>query len=636
MSVYGDDYWDFSAIGYYGFNFGRHGLSCENIALIKQAMVFIIYHPRLFPGRVKSCRSYFDLLVKIGGVCDRYDIKISDLHKFPRVFSAVFDVIKSVRIKHSISQLHKLKLYERELGFSIASDGFLKLLAREVKEHEAVQHPYIPPRIWSYQVERLSEVLNDFLQHQAAIEKAFKWMHKAYVHNLKVVSPCYQSPFSERNLYRDNRVLYKGNFDTFLHERRLFSLFDKWLEPEKKSVYGYSYSTQSFSKYLTFVRDASIIFILNFSLQRKKEATSLRRDCFHVEIDKYLGEVCILIGETTKTDEDSDARWVVPNTIKKAIDICTCIARLRLSVLREDIDLSREDRENPYLMFPSTEIWSSNSSKVRSSFMRHGALVSHRALDYDNVLRRGLKLFDDDVIRITEEDAQMALSLTPNLYEREWFEVGKPWRFSCHQLRRTLAVNMFSSREVSVSSIQHQMKHLSRNMTLYYGRHYTNLRLNSVAEAALVLESYNNVYQRLIEVIDDEVNNVRPHGKILGFDTVIDLVDAGEEKKLMKLIRDGQVGVRRTLLGFCMKAGSCEYGGIESISKCMVGDGGGVCADAIFKRKNKDKLLRLREFHHNEIERLPPGSMRVGALKKEIYAIGVYIDAIEREEEAGN
>lgn len=631
LSIFGDDYWDFSALGYYGFNFGRHGLSDQNLVLLKQAMVFIMYHPKLFPGKLKSCRSYFDLLVKIGSVCEHHGITIRDLHKFPRIFPSVVEALQSARFQDKISQLHKLKLYENELGFSIASDGLLRLLARDVQEYVAVQHPYIPSRLWNYQIERLSEALTDFVRHQDAIEKAFKWMHRAYKHNLEVAPASHQSPFTGRHLHRSRRVVYEGNFEHFLHKRGLLGLFKRWLEPENKTVYGYSYSTQAFSKYLTFVRDASILFILNFSMQRRQEAVSLRSDCFHVERDRYLGDVCFLFGETTKTDEDSDARWVVPNTVKKAVDVCSWVARLRLTALPEDLDLSEEDKVNPHLMFPSTEPWSSNSSKLQATLARHGVLVSKRGFDYDNVIRRGLKLFDTDVLRIMEEDEREALSLTPNLYEREWFGVGKPWCFSCHQLRRTLAVNMFASQEISVSSIQHQMKHLSRNMTLYYGRHYTNLRLNSVAEAALVLESYKSVYQKLVDVIDNEVDNVKPHGVIPSFDSIVELVEAGEAKKLTKMIQDGQVGVRRTLLGFCMKAGSCEYGGIESISKCTGGDGKGICADAIFARKNKDKLLRLQSSHQNELDQLPPDSMRAGALKQEIHAIEVYIDVIDRD-----
>ncbi|MGN5075129.1 hypothetical protein ACTG2C_09490 [Aeromonas veronii] len=631
LSFYGDDYWDFSAFGYYGFHFGKHGLSRRNLELIKQATLFVMYHPGIFPGRIKSCRSYVDMLVKIGLVCDCHGISISDLHKFPAVFPAVVDSLQSARILDRISQLHKLQLYEHELGFCIASNAFLKLLARDVQGHETVQHPYIPPRLWSYQVERLNELLSDFESHQNAIEDAFRWMHQAYVHNLNVVPAKYQSPFSERHLHQSIRVVYDGTFDDFLAERNLLDVFRKWLTPEKKSVHDFSYSTHAFSKYLSFVRDAAILFILNFSLQRKQEAASLRSDCFHVEHDPSLGDVYFLLGETTKTDEDSDARWVVPYAVKKAVDICVSIAKLRLLALREDVELSHEDRANPYLLFPSTELWSSNSSKVSCMLARHGGLVSKQTLDYDNVMRRGLKLFDESIQIVTEDDARIALSLTPNLHEREWFGVGKPWRFAMHQLRRTLAVNMFASQSVSVSTIQHQMKHLSRNMTLYYGRHYSRLRLNSVAQAAIVLEAYSSVYERLVDVIENDTDNVRPHGRMMGVEMVINLVDAGEEKKLMKLIRDGQVGARRTLLGFCMKPGACEYGGIESVSKCAGGGGGGICGDAIFLRKNKEQLLKLRKSHQEALERLGNDSMRVGALKQEIHAIEVYLDVIERE-----
>lgn len=77
-----------------------------------------------------------------------------------------------------------------------------------------------------------------------------------------------------------------------------------------------------------------------------------------------------------------------------------------------------------------------------------------------------------------------------------------------------------------------------------------------------------------------------------------------------------------------MKAGSCEYGGIESVSRCAGGDGRGVCADAIFERKNEAKLRRLKSAHEKQLESLFPTSPRYSALRQEIYAIEVYLDAI--------
>lgn len=62
-------------------------------------------------------------------------------------------------------------------------------------------------------------------------------------------------------------------------------------------------------------------------------------------------------------------------------------------------------------------------------------LNSKRTLDYANIIRRGSRLFDQQEIVVTEEDSRIALSMTPNLFNKEWFGIGKPWSFSTHQAR---------------------------------------------------------------------------------------------------------------------------------------------------------------------------------------------------------
>jgi hypothetical protein len=77
-----------------------------------------------------------------------------------------------------------------------------------------------------------------------------------------------------------------------------------------------------------------------------------------------------------------------------------------------------------------------------------------------------------------------------------------------------------------------------------------------------------------------------------------------------------------------MKAGVCEYGGIESMAQCAGADGGGICTDAIFKRENGPALRRLKAAHEKKIESLTSESPRFNALKKEIYAIEVYLSVV--------
>jgi len=138
------------------------------------------------------------------------------------------------------------------------------------------------------------------------------------------------------------------------------------------------------------------------------------------------------------------------------------------------------------------------------------------------------------------------------------------------------------------------------------------------------------MYRQIVAVVENSMEYIRPHKREMIPEHLINLVEEREEMKLLKLIKKGSVGCRNTLLGFCMRTGSCEYGGIESVAKCAGADGGGICADAIFDRKNKAELINLSEAHEQELKSLDKDSMRYSALKQEIYAIGVYLDVIDR------
>jgi len=618
LSCYGDDYWDYSAFGYRGFNFSIQKLSKANLKFVKQAMLLVLYHPNLFPGTLKSCQVRFNCLTKIAKTCDYQGILMTDLPKFPRVQPLVAKSLQCSQYKEYISFLHKLRIFSDVVRFEIADKKTLALLASYQLDREVVQHPYIPPRIWSYQVNRLNEVLDDFLEHQKSIKMAFTWISDARNHNQGVqISSIYNSPFSEPHLHQDKRIVYKKGFDHFLNRYGLRNLIEKWLEPKKSRI-------NLISTYLNFVRDAALIYIANFSMQRISEVLSLRTDCFDIERDERLGDVALISGKTTKTDPDDDARWVVPITVKKAVDIAAAIAKLRFPYLPKKLTSSNLTDASMMLATPAWESWSGYGNKGKGAALQ--------GFDYSAFVRRKPCLFDQNTITVTEDDWKIALSLTPNLGNRAGFGVGQPWIFTTHQLRRTINVNMLTSNMVSDNSLQWLMKHLHRNMTLYYGRNYTNLRLNSEVETALIIESYRAVYQQLVAVVKNSVEYVRPHNKELIPSEVINLVDARDEKQLLKLIKQGAVDCRPTLLGFCMKPGPCEYGGIESVAKCAGGLSGGICADAIFVRNSEAKLRNLISTHEMEMESLDSSEPRYNALKQEVYAIGVYLDVIDQQE----
>lgn len=620
LSLYGEDFWDYRAFERSAtFNFSKDNMSVENKLLVKKIIHLVLYNNRLFPGKIRSCSSAFSCLVKIAKVCDSKGVLMSRLQRFQAIHQEVADALQCSSYAVYLNLLHRLRIHAGILGFELFDEKGMAFLASQQGVHDPVQTPYIPPRIWAYQLHRLSECLDDFLEHQKALEKAFSLIAESYKNNAALLSADsrYCSPFNNP-VFTDKgrRMVFNGGLEGFLVEYGLSELIDKWLGKPREQL-----RISRMTAYLNMVREASIFYIMSFSLQRISEAASLRSDCFLVERDDRLGDVGMVVGETTKTDPDSDARWVVPTSVKRAVDVAASIARLRLKHFSSANGAPLGGDSLPLALAP-TEPWVDPGGHRNSK----NELVSQ--LRFGPFMARFPYFFDPDALSVTEEDWRVAVSMTPNIGNRSGFGVGLPWPLAGHQLRRTTTVNMFASSMVSDASIQWLMKHASPKMSLYYGRNYTNLKLNSHAETAVIVESYKAIYRQLASVVEDIVENVRPHSRDMMPVKIVNLVAAGEEKKLKKLIQKGYVGCRRTLAGFCMNAGSCEYGGIESIAQCAGADGGGICADAIFKRDNEAGLSRLKAAHEKEIESLDSESPRFSALKKEIYAIKVYQDVV--------
>ena len=147
LSYYGDDKWDYTALGYAGFNFGKQGFSKDNLHLVKLAMITVVYHPGLFTGSIKGCVIYFQLFTKIAKACDKQKIKITDLYKFPRTHQAIISNLKDSKYQSYLTYLHKLKLYYKDpndpVDFLIADDDFLSKMAAQNYKHNPIQTPYI-------------------------------------------------------------------------------------------------------------------------------------------------------------------------------------------------------------------------------------------------------------------------------------------------------------------------------------------------------------------------------------------------------------------------------------------------------------------------------------------------------------
>lgn len=229
-------------------------------------------------------------------------------------------------------------------------------------------------------------------------------------------------------------------------------------------------------------------------------------------------------------------------------------------------------------------------------------------------------------MKITRADLEVARRLTPNLPENK-YAVGKVWPLGWHQYRRTGTVNMFADGSISDSTLQQQLKHSSRLMSLYYGRNHGRIRLNKDVETAVVMA----MYQAQAEMIKRAASGDRfisPDAPERKEALVVNVLSAKDLDDLIKMARNGKVAFREHRLGGCLKAGVCEYGGIESVARCAGGDGGKPCTDVLYDRLKEPQVRADLRRVSEEIKMLSAGQPRYDALVEERQAMENYLHAI--------
>lgn len=639
LSRWGDSYWDFSAWAgrtlKLDFAGGRHNRSApplgpENQHVMRLLATWILWGP-------KGARSWsflkkqFDLLRRIVVLCDSEGILASNLARFPKLLEKVPVLYPSVVDSHRVLiTLDRLLRARTKIGFTLLDETCIGRLSKafQDRKEEVEQTAYIPPRIWTYQILRLRECLDDFLKHRQQVEDCFNFCVDAYAYNFgSLESALVQEgrrdsyrPFTSHNdgVRARNGRQFHGRFELTAQRFGINTLLERWvLPPNRKNI-----NIKSFAAYLTLVQSAGLAYIANFTLQRKEEAGALRADCLIWEEDPVLGHIPVICGETTKTDPDGDARWPTSPSVEVAVHALTVVAKLRMrcAASNPEVNCSDEDQANPYLFHTAFEPWSAIPSGWKPYSTRP------KVQSYQFVMQRYPRLFDFEQMRITEEDLVTASMFTPNLDKGGKFKVGEIWPLTYHQLRRTGGINMFASGLLSDSSIQVIMKHLTLLQTRYYGQNYSRVRFSEDVEGLTVAARYEVMAKQIATLVEERY--VSPLGEQRKQEIVVNLIGTKDFNALVKSGRKGEVSFRETRLGGCTKKGHCEYGGIESVARCAGGDGDKPCRDAVYDRTKQLSVERQLESVERRLEEAQPGSPRQKALEAEAHGLRNYLDVI--------
>ncbi|CAG9170834.1 hypothetical protein [Cupriavidus pinatubonensis] len=643
LSRWGDSVLDFSA--WVGKTFkldfagGRHNRSApklgpENQYVMRLLTTWLIWGPR-GPKSWNSSRNSFYLIRRIVSLCENEGVLASELERFPKVIDKIHKLFQAKKERETILLiLDRLRRGIETLGICLLNEEGLRILSKSFSanpcagDEETVQTAYIPPRIWTYQNLRLRACLDDFLMHSEKVEECYHFCVDAYAYNFGSLeaavvrttpSDSYR-PFAKQkdpSAVKRGENKYYGPFMDTAQKFCIAELIKRWIKRPKAG-----FDIRSLGSYLTLVQMVAITYIANFTLQRIEEASGLRSDCLIWDEDPTLGNIPIIRGETTKTDPDSDARWPTSPSVEVAVNAASFVAKMRMRCIAANphSDCSEYDKANPLLFHYSCDPWGS-SSRGFKPYVTQPMLST-----YQNLLKRFPLLLDEDVLRITEDELATARMFTPNLDKDGKFKAGSVWVLAYHQLRRTGGVNMFASGLLSDTSIQVIMKHLTLHQTRYYGKNHSRLRFNEEVEGLTTTAKYD-VMAKQIEAIVSE-RYVSPLGAERKQEVVVNLVSDKDFKALVKAGKKGEISFRETRLGGCTKRGHCDYGGIESISRCAGGDGAKPCRDAVYDREKASSAERHLKSVEHRLEVAQPESPRKKALEAEAQGLRNYLNVV--------
>jgi hypothetical protein len=591
-----------------------------NADLLRQVTAWWMYRGELCSA--KTILTRFSSIRPIFALCSREGILASELSRFVLVADKLPEVVMPSAGEQIVSLLHELLAHKKQLGFEILDSRGIAKFAAGLPDTQRSQTPYIPPRIWKYQVNRLKACLEDFLEHKESFKALFQFSLKAYIHNYGSLEAAFAPdrnsnlrPFvtSFKGQTRNGRFT-PGSFAETAERYNVLHVIQKWVlntDAENANLLHIDH----LSSYFNMVSWVGLGYLLNFTLMRSDEAVNLKRGCLHIERDPRFGNFYLIEGATSKTLKDNKVHWVTSESAAIAVEAMEAISEMREQCL---INWSGPS----WLLHLSTEPWASGVRVINQE-------NRPRPRTYSWLMKQYPSLFDNQELTISASDLATARLATPSLDSE--FEEGKVWPLAWHQLRRTGAVNMQASGIVSDASLQFQLKHLSRAMSLYYGQNHAQIKLEETAKSAYVRQMYESIGQELQRLVSDRFSS--PHGTRRK-EEIVRLISVSDLKKSVQLAAKGGVACREIVLGVCMNKEPCPYGGIESIAHCGGGDSGTPCADVLYDTKKLATVKRLDKLLTEQLEKYPSdGPLRESLLAQKRSAQS-YFDTINSKNES--
>lgn len=213
-------------------------------------------------------------------------------------------------------------------------------------------------------------------------------------------------------------------------------------------------------------------------------------------------------------------------------------------------------------------------------------------------------MLDTSSFRVQEEDLGLLEKIDPfRAWESESaFAIGAEWRFTTHQYRRSLAFYVSQSELVSLPSLKRQLKHLSREMTIYYCRSKVLLdQFDHEEHIARLFKKERPTVDATIFIEKILQGDEQMHGALGKLITKQKNDESSlpifhdDRAELERKFRKGEMAYKATPLGGCTTIKQCDKPMLREMSACIG------CAKAVIMRGKLDKTIRLQALFVEEL-----------------------------------
>lgn len=461
-SIYGELTWDLSAYhpegSPYTFNFaywdsGGITPAREKISRDVRYILFLLMWVREGPPlSLGTLLNYLTVVKAMAQYAEDVSCQIRDLLAEDQRLQSFIETRCSGWATQALGSLLPSLAYlgSKQLGFDIVGDKQLQAIRRLGQKYRTTlkQHAPIPTRIYSQIITQLHQELSEW-------EPVAKEM-------LSILRTCGKYSLMERSISKKDAQAKNLEISN-AHLPHLTKIASKDCV-EYFAAKSRHLNLKSLSALICEIQTASKLTIQTFTGMRDDEALSLPYHCLETTIANGKTHY-IVLGRTTKLNNGrvKRTRWVTNHDGYRAIKLAQQIADAIYAVY--GISARKAvTRTNDHPLFVSVGYLAlaGQSVKPEGNRFRSGSIF----LDRMKGLRARLEpvIEETDILELEQIDPHRAWR------SEEKFQVGKPWLFTSHQLRRSLALYAQRSGLVSLPSLRRQLQHITIEMSRYYGK----------------------------------------------------------------------------------------------------------------------------------------------------------------------